>query len=319
MKSKTNIVRNFLNYLLHHEVCPEYQAQVFAAKAVCDQTDKELPNVIRTRSYFPGDFQTACSEIFGGAYQGSSGEEVGWASDVKGSAGISPELAIQTFRVGMASHAPDEMNKAYMDQSDSWSITITEAYDASLEVAQIVRASAEVKNFYERHPSAKGLKPLGRLIAKTWDPPYNLPKDLTEEEKKAAETKPANVVETHSFLVEDYILETCFVGMKFEVTIREMSFGLKFFDTTHGVFCSFYALLPNELMIGWRLPEAEPLPYRKSKNVTVAMEDDPDDVEETMEEDADLQQKEETEAKDGEDGQAEEVAAALPSIKISEV
>lgn len=317
VKSKTNIVRNFLNYLLHHEVCPEYEVQIVAAKATCDQTDKELPRVIRTRSYFPGDFQTACSEIFGGAYQGSSGQEVGWASDVKGSAGISPELAIQTFRVGMASHAPDDVNKAYMEQSDSWSIITTKAYDACLEVAKIVRASDEVKKFYERHPSAKGLKPLGRLIAQSWYPPYNLPKDLTKEEKEVAANKSANVVETHSFLVEDYILETCFVGMKFEVTIREMSFGLKFFDTTHSVFCSFYTLLPNELMIGWRVPEVEHLPYRAKKNATVAMEDDPDDVEEAMGDDVELQQ-EEPEAKVGEDGRAEELAAALPSIVVSE-
>ncbi|KAL9005150.1 MAG: hypothetical protein Q9188_002064 [Gyalolechia gomerana] len=318
VKSKTNVVRNFLNYLLHHEVCPEYQAQVHAAKAVCDKTDNELPRVTRARSYFPGDFQTACSEIFGGAYRGTSGQNVGWAIDVEGFAGMSPELAKQTFKVGMATHVPDEMAKAYMEQGEALSITTTKAYNAGLEVTELVRASDEVKRFYERHPAAKGLKSLGRLITKSWIPPYRLQEDLTEEEKKLAETNPAGVVETHSFLVEDYVLETCFVGMKFEATIREMSFGLKFFDTTHGVFCSFYTLLPNELMIGWRVPEAEPLPYRGKNDATVAMEDDFDDVEEDMDEKADFQQEEHNDTKDAEEGKEEESAKTVPSIKVSE-
>ncbi|KAL9030217.1 MAG: hypothetical protein Q9196_001633 [Gyalolechia fulgens] len=317
VKSKTNVVRNFLNYLLHHEVCPEHQAQVHAAKAVCDQTDKELPRVTRTQSYFPGDFQTACSEIFGGAYRGTSGQHAGWASDVEGFAGMSLDLAKQTFRVGMASHVPDEVAKAYMEQTEAMSVTTTKAYNAGLEVTELVPASDEVKEFYERDPAAKGLKPLGRLVAKSWVPPYRLRKDLTEEEEKVAETKPASVVETHSFLVEDYILETCFVGMKFDATIREMSFGLEFFDATHGVFCSFYTLLPNELMIGWRVPEAEPLPYRVKNDATTAMEDGLDHVDEDMEENEDFQQEEDNDTKDAEEGKAEDFTGTLPSVRVS--
>ena len=288
VKSKTNVVRNFLNYLLHHNVCPEYKSQIDAAKAICDLTDKELPMVMQTQASFPGDFQTACSEIFGGSFHGTSGQNVGWASDVEGSAGISAELAKQTFRIGMATHVSDEITSTYMEQSTALSISTTKVYNAALEVTKVIRASDEVKNFYKYHSAAKGLKPLGRIVGKTWIPPYQLPKDLTEEER-AAEAVSAPVVDTHSFLVEDYVLETCFVGMKFDVTVREMSFGLKFFDTVHGVYCSFYALLPNELMLGWRVPEAEHLPYRATKVAATALEDDPEGANNDMEDNADFE------------------------------
>lgn len=297
VKSKTNVIRNFLNYLLHHDVCPEYQSQIHAAKAVCDRTDRELPLAMRTQSYLPGDFQTACSEIFGGSLQGTSGQNIEWASDMEGFAGMNPDLAKQTFKIGMATHVSDEVTKSYMEQSTALNIMTTKSYKIGLEVTELIRASDEVKNFYERHSAAKGLKSLGRLIAKTWTPPYKLPKDLTEEER-VAEATLEGVTEIHSFLVEDYILETCLVGLKLEVTVREMSFGLKFFDTIHGVFCSFYTLLPNELMIGWRTPEDEPLPYRAKNIAAVTLEDDIDGAEDDMEENADFQQVEENDAKD---------------------
>ncbi|KAL9597136.1 MAG: hypothetical protein Q9219_005358 [cf. Caloplaca sp. 3 TL-2023] len=317
VKSKTNVIRNFLNYLLHHNVCPEYDAQILHARAVCDQTEKELPMVMRTQSNFPGDFQTACSEIFGGSFQGTCGQNIGWTSSCQGSAGISPEVAMKTFKAGMATHASDDLARTYMEQSKTLDITAVKVYNTGLEVSELVRASKEVKDFYKGHPAAKGLKPLGRLIAKTWELPYKLPRDLTDEER-AAEGASAKAVETHSFLVEDYVLETCFVGMKFEATVREMSFGLKYFDTVAGVFCSFYTLLPNELMIGWRVPEAEPLPYRVKNDPTKALEDDSDGIEEDEETTVDVQQ---VNGKEAENMliKTKESGQDVPSIVVSEV
>ncbi|KAL8959248.1 MAG: hypothetical protein Q9193_003857 [Seirophora villosa] len=272
-KARTNIIRNFLNYLLHHEVCPEYQSQVVAARDVCDLADKELPMVMKAQSQLPGDFQTACSEIFGGSFRGIHGETPEWATDAQDVIGIKLDRAKQTFRIGMSTHVSDEVAKAYVEQNENSSITTRKIYKLALEITELIRASTEVKTFYEHHPAAKGLKPLGRLVAKAWIPPFRLPQDVTPEEK-AAEARSTPQTKVHDFLVEDYVLETCFTGMKLEVTVREMSFGLKFFDTVHGIFCSFYTLLPNELMMGWKTPEAEPLPFRgKSKGGDVPVGD----------------------------------------------
>ncbi|KAI4146462.1 MAG: hypothetical protein LQ341_002073 [Variospora aurantia] len=287
VKAKTNIIRNFLNYLLHHDVCPEYRSQIVSARGVCDLADKELPMVMQAQSYLPGEFQTACSEIFGGSFRGIHGETPAWATDARDLIGMKLDLAKQTFRIGMSTHVSDEVAKAYVEQNENSDITTTKIYKLALEITELIRASTEVKTFYEHHPAAKGLKPLGRLVAKTWDPPFRLPQDLTPEEKAAeASWKPQS--EVHGFLVEDYVLETCFVGMKLEVTVREMSFGLKFFDTVHGIFCTFYTLLPNELMIGWKIPEAEPLPYREKNKEASVPAGNLDGVEDSMEDDEEV-------------------------------
>ncbi|KAI4132951.1 MAG: hypothetical protein LQ338_000418 [Usnochroma carphineum] len=317
VKAKTNVIRNFLNYLLHHDVCPEYKSQIFAARAVCDLADRELPMIAIAQSCLPGDFQTACSEIFGGSFRGIHGGNPDWATDVECLVGMSLDLARQTFRVGMSTHVSDEVAKMYIQQNEAGSIAATKVYNTGLEIIELIRASDEVKAFYEHHSAAEGLKPLGRLIAKTWTPPYKLPKDLTEEEK-AAEANATQLTETHSFLVEDYVLETCFVGMKLEVTVREMSFGLKFFDTVSGVFCSFYTLLPNELMIGWRIPEAEPLPYRKSYNAVAASAEELDGEAETMKDNADRKRFGNDDAEDTKDMETQKDSKDVPRVETTE-
>ncbi|KAL8852719.1 MAG: hypothetical protein Q9198_011013 [Flavoplaca austrocitrina] len=117
VKAKTDIIRNFLKYLLHHDVCPEYKSQVIAACDICNLTDQELPKTMKAQSYFPGDFQTACSEIFGGIYQGKYAKNPHWAPDAESYAGMSPEDAHRTFKIGLAAQASDEVTKRYREQN----------------------------------------------------------------------------------------------------------------------------------------------------------------------------------------------------------
>ncbi|KAI4284062.1 MAG: hypothetical protein L6R38_001700 [Xanthoria sp. 2 TBL-2021] len=271
VQAKTNIVRNFLNYLLHHDVCPEYKSQIYVARAICDLTDQELPKTMKAQSYFPGDFQTACSEIFGGIFQGTYAKNPDWAPDAESYAGMSPEVAHRTFKIGLAAQASDEVTKRYRDQNAAHSLETLKVYNACLEVTELLRADEGVNRFYGKHPAAKGLSSLGRLKAKSWDPPFKPFKDLTPEER-LAEGK-YTTMEAYEFFVEDYVLDTCFLGMKFETTVHDLSFGLKFFDNISGVFCSFYGSIPNEHLIGWRVPEDEPLPPREKSMITSALEE----------------------------------------------
>ncbi|KAL8953148.1 MAG: hypothetical protein Q9222_000969 [Ikaeria aurantiellina] len=270
VQSKTNVVRNFLNYLSHHDVCPEYQSQILAARAICDLADKELPRTMRAQAYFPGDFQVACSEIFGGVFHGTYARHPGWADDLESFAGMSPDVARQTFKIGLATQASDEVAGRYKEQSNALDIKTLKVQEVGLEVTELLPATPAIKKFYDHHPAAKGLKSLGRMKAKTWNAPFMVPQDLTEEER-IAEAKSSKAKETYEFLMEDYVLETCFVGMKFQATVRELSFGLKFFDTVSAVSCSFFEVLPNQLLIGWRAPEDEPLPAREKSIVRTAI------------------------------------------------
>ncbi len=264
IKSHTAIIFNFLNYLLHHEVCPEYRPHIYATRALCSLAEKELWQIVQAQALLPGDFNTACSEIFGGIFRGLyiTGEEE-WAQGLEVKRGMSPEMAKRAFKVGLAAQAGKDIFKKYKVQSEEKTIRVTSITDMGLEVTELVPATPQALNIYN-HDLAKGLKPLGLLKAKTWYKPGAEDEDLTEEEETSAATIQREVKE-YEFWVEDHILEKCFVGMKFETTVTELSFGVSYFDALFGVYCSFYRVLPNEMMYGWREP-GPPLPMRE-KNV----------------------------------------------------
>lgn len=199
----------------------------------------------------PGNFNQACSSIYGGIYQDMYIGDQDWAQGLEVYKGMDPKLARQTFKFGLTANASDEMYERYKSQSVSCSIGITSVVDTGLEVTQLILADRQVLKVYD-HEGAAGLRALGKLKARTWYHPGDPDDDLTEEEEQAGAMPRA--VKEYEFWVEDELLQRCFVGMKFETTVRHLSFGLDFFDQIGGVYCSFYRILPNELMVGWKEP-----------------------------------------------------------------
>ena len=266
VKNYIGIIRNFLNYLLHHDVCPEYSYQVEAARKVCDQAQQELLQIIRARVMLPGTFNMACSEIFGGVFQGMRNSDTqSWLDEEERSRlslGIEANLARQVFKIGFAAQATDEQVAKYKADGAIQRLGIIATEDVSLEVVDVAfgRSSPQVQALYSSE-QAKGLPILGKLFARTWQDPSAQEEDLTEEKELELARHPPISIE-YEFWVEDALLEQLFVGLKFQTTIRTLSFGQRFFDEFHALRCSFFTVLPNELMVGWREIEDEWLPPR---------------------------------------------------------
>ena len=273
------IIRNFLNYLLHHDVCSDYKDQVYAARTLCDRAKKELWAVTQCNPMLPGDFNKSCSEIFGGMYQGMWSENQEWMQgmDLDYDIGISPHHARKVFKYAFAANADDDTHKTYRQQLKQNATKIASVKeDTGLEVTEIVVPTQDILDFYAQ-PEAVGLKPVGKLRAKTWIVPTAAEEDLTEEEEMVLAAKPPEI-KHYEFWIENDILSHCFVGMKVEATVTELSFGVSYFDALVGVHCSFYQLLPNELMVGWRVPEKEWLPMRKKAQGVKGHDADFDDI-----------------------------------------
>lgn len=261
IKSYTSIIRNFLNYLLHHDVCPEYKDQINAARSTCDLAEKELWACKQASLWLPGDFNTACSTIFGGYYANMYIGDQDWAKDLDIYKGMSTETATRIFKAGLAAQTTDEVINAFTTKSKENNLAVVSAVATGLEVTDLIKADDAVLEMYAAQKPS--LKPLGRMKAKTWYNPTLPEEDMTEEEVAAAAT--LLEIKEYELWVEDEILDMCFVGMKFDATVRELNFGILYFDTIIGVHCSFYSLLPNETIIGWREPGPR-LPPRE-KNV----------------------------------------------------
>ena len=251
IKLCTSTIFNFLNYLIHHDVCPEYQDDINAARAVCLQAEEELWQIARANAMLPGNFNQACSTIYGGTYQNTYIGDQDWAQGLEAYKGMDPKVARQTFKFGLTANASNEMYERYKSQAVSHSIGISSAVDTGLEVTELILADRQVLKLYD-HQGAAGLRALGKLRAHTWYHPGDPDEDLTEEEEQAGPV--TREVKEYEFWVEDELLQRCFVGMKLETTVRHLSFGLDFFDNIAGLYCSFYRILPNELMVGWKEP-----------------------------------------------------------------
>ena len=210
-----------------------------------------------------------------------------------GGVGISYQMAQRVFRTGLIARASEESLRLFKKQDDANKIKIMSEIETGLEVTELIPAEEEVLEFYQS-PHGKDLKPLGRLRAKTWYYPGAADEDLTDEEEKAGSA--VKDIKEYELWVEDHVLDKCFVGMKFITVIKELSFGVRYFDALLGVYCSFYDVLPNEEFIGWREPEKTWLAPRE--NVEAEEADGENEAREANEENEVEEANEENEAVD---------------------
>lgn len=178
---------------------------------------------------------------------------------------MSEDRAGKVFLAGLAAQGDNEVFEKYNKYVLKDKAKVVENIVTGLEVVEIEPADQEVLKYYASPDNpVKGLAPLGRMKLQTWYDPGAAPDDLTEEEEKELEGKQKPIT-TYHIWVEDEVMSKLFVGMKLVGNLRRLSFGPWYLDSITQVHCSFYDILPNELMLGWR--EHKYLPPREKKEV----------------------------------------------------
>lgn len=59
-----DLIKNFLNYVLMQDVCPEYKNNIISARHVCDTAPTELRYMHELMSQLPGTFNLAARSLF---------------------------------------------------------------------------------------------------------------------------------------------------------------------------------------------------------------------------------------------------------------
>ena len=67
------------------------------------------------------------------------------------------------------------------------------------------------------------------------------------------------------FWVDDRLLEKLHVGMHLEASVKELNFGIFYFDAVQILRPTFFTILPNEQMLDWRRVEGQWLPPRSKE------------------------------------------------------
>jgi Argonaute siRNA chaperone (ARC) complex subunit Arb1 len=261
----TKVLSNFMNYLLHHDVCPEYAADVLAARNICKTANAEIWACAEAQRWLPGDFNIACSTLFDGSYSKLYDGTMTWMpeeSGLKGFVGMTGDVAREVVKFAVAGVASEEVYQAWYKMATEDTIETVEVHqEAGFEITAIDKVDEETRAFY-REQSAE-YRPVGKIRTKPWTNPEGPPEDLTVEEKEASQRETSNdefsgksTEPVYEFFIEEAVLQYLFVGMKIEATIRKLNCGVWFFDEVLRAFCSFDIYLCNELMVGWKEPRA---------------------------------------------------------------
>ena len=264
----TTTLEKFMNYLLHHNVCPEYEADVREARSITRKATDELYRISQVQRLLPGDFNIACSTLFGGTYASRYDGISSWGPDPDGAEeqsfiGFTKEVAVGILGVAISTVGSEEQYKAFADgPAKNKEYEVVEVKErAGFEITDIIPATDANRTFYREN--TKNFRPVGIVHAQPWrNKATEGMKDLTpaeraeqEREKDDPLTQPSWIsTETYTLFIEQSIIQNLFIGMKIEATLRKLRCGIWFMDDFLQAFCSFDTWLCNELMIGWKEP-----------------------------------------------------------------
>jgi len=248
------VVRNFLNYvslvfpflpppcstcegfntqqIIYHNVAPEHADGINEAIQICDLAEKELALCSHTSHRLPGNFNMACSTLFGGHYAGMKDETQTWDT-LTPPIGLTIKEATDIFNACVQARGTSEQKAAGLD------VEVTKAEYMGMEVIGIVFPSLERKrgkgeakaeepegsktdanednNSAPKPYEATGLKALGRLLVKPWTPDDEL--------------EPETDLVEFDIWLELEVLQFCFTGMHLEAKVHRLSSGIFWIDS----------------------------------------------------------------------------------------
>lgn len=245
VKAACNVLRNFFNYLLHHNVFPEFTGQIVKAHAAVNLAEKEFPLMAKAQENLPGDFGTACSCVMGGWKAGvRMTGNAEWMTEEEASLsqiGYSDKDAERIIMAGLAAWYPENARKAkaaIADARDGKDFVDTE--ETGLEVVRIAHpheASDDAKEIFKRLEGT-AVPRMGKLICKR----FHFPQDSEEE----LLMDPPPGYNNFEFLLDEEALKHCFAGMKIDAVVKKLNCGIAWIDHVHKVYGSFFEWCWNE-------------------------------------------------------------------------
>ncbi|KAL9624120.1 MAG: hypothetical protein Q9160_001642 [Pyrenula sp. 1 TL-2023] len=241
----TSTLLNFLNYLLHHNVCPEHTASINSARHILNLATTDLTLLEPAQDWLPGDFNTSLAILFD-LIPAQSTEP--WAnvepddptphrtedhdkSQPRPHGSITIPLAAQIARVGLACTGSDALFDAWtthlephlssnplvspLPQAPTSPTTRATTQLLGLEILTLTPPTDATRAFYRtRTPDFRAL---GTLTAKPW---FGHPGEATydyipeEEERDQREKERRSREERWELGVEEQAMAWLRVGMR---------------------------------------------------------------------------------------------------------
>jgi hypothetical protein len=264
LETKEQVIRicttleRFMDYLLQHDVCPDFKDDVLASRAFCRTIGPELWDMAQACRRLPGEFNMACSTLFGGLFGQHYDGDTWWGREDEKDpvfVGLKPEEAQTIVKFGVAGAAEEQVYLAFLDGvqgGNSGMLDVIDVKEAtSFEITQIELPTKQCKEIYTTQ--SVQYRPVGRVTAKPCTDINAVPEDLTDAERQAVSSLNGSTTQ-YVFLIEEILSSMLRVGTKIEATVRILRCGIMFFDEVLNVHPSYAHFIPNELMTGWKEP-----------------------------------------------------------------
>lgn len=263
----TTTLERFMDYLMQHDVCPEFKQDILQTRNFCREASHELWSCSEALKWLPGDFNIACSTLFGGSYSKNYDGETFWGDESKQEnifVGLKPQEAAEIFGFAIAGAASEQVYERYRELTDNASNfealeVVKIVKDQGFEIVDLYNPTADCKDMYKLHSNT--YRPVGKVIAKSWVNPLSPPEDLTPEEQKQAEEQQEHKQERYEFFIEEIVMRNLSVGQKIMATIQKVNCGVWFFDEFTQILPDFDTFLMNELMEDYKEPRWLPGSY----------------------------------------------------------
>lgn len=285
-KLATDTILNFLRYIQHHDVCPEYEDNLTQARKICELARTEMPSIGEVGAAMPGDFNLACQVLFCSTGRASSGpagpndsgdvhyevkpfdgaeHKNSWDTGIIAPEGFDAE---RVFKATVSIHEPGLIDRVLQHNEDP--IRVAKTYDDAFAVKEIIPPTEDIINVFDGIKDKAGktrtVKPIGRvvlvptIIEDGWD---NHP-TLAEGRPDADEVRPISIYLEHTTLAN--LKE----GMKLRLTICELDTavvvgcggggGLAFIKACYEILPTFHTFLPQSLMMHYKPPRTNDRP-----------------------------------------------------------
>ncbi|KAL6852164.1 Argonaute siRNA chaperone complex subunit Arb1 domain-containing protein [Trichoderma novae-zelandiae] len=253
MEEAISVVENFLRYILHHDVCPEYEASVREALNVCEVARDEWTTLNTLQTELPGVFNPAAAELF------TKPDPHSWDSSLfKVPEGFDARSVLYSAAALLDDHK-------VFEHLAGQAVGLVGQYECALEITEVHLPTEEViERFKKLAITAAGnktlrLMPLGRLTVK--------PATIEDGWVQQDTPHPLNDKEIDLYF-EQSILASLRPGMKMALEIGDLGAGVCFVKSIQKIVPSFYTFLAQELMVHFKSPQENDRPAPSVHNPT---------------------------------------------------
>ncbi|KAL7806833.1 Argonaute complex, subunit Arb1 [Trichoderma aethiopicum] len=254
MEEAISVVENFLRYVLHHDVCPEYEDNVKEALRICQMARDEWTALNTLQTALPGLFNPAATELF------VKFDPCSWdTSHFKVPEGFD---AKSVFCSSIAMLDDSKMFEHLAGKD----VKLINQYECALEVTKVHLPAEEVIERFKKLAITAAdnktlrLMPLGKLTLK--------PTAIEDGWVHQGTAHPLQGMEIDLYFEQD-ILASLKPGVKMVLEIGELGADIRFVKDILKIMPTFYTFLPQELMVQFKIPQENDRPAPSVHNPTL--------------------------------------------------